>query len=304
MSIQLSKLAKLKGLDFLARYVVEGFITGLHRSPFHGFSVEFAEHKLYNPGDNTRHIDWRLYGRTERMYLKKYEEETNLRCHIVIDTSSSMFFKGDEKELNKIEFSALSAASLIELFRKQRDATSLSFINEKVDLQTDCKTSVSHINRMFFQLDELMKQTGSAQKQTFLAKNLHFLAEAFHKRSLVILFTDLFDSGLNQNEFESALQHINHKGNELIVFHVNSKKYEENFDFENRPYTFLDMETGHKVKLNPTQVKTLYQEKVSEFLKQMKLICQRYKADLIEADTNEGIEKVLSAYLHKRKKML
>jgi uncharacterized protein (DUF58 family) len=303
MSIQFKELAKLKGLDFLAKYVVEGFITGQHRSPFHGFSVEFAEHKLYNPGDNTKHIDWRLFARTDRMYLKKFQEETNLRCHIVIDTSGSMYYQGNKNELSKIEFSAYAAASLIDLFKRQRDASSLNFINEQIEFQSPCKTSVAHLNLLYSKLDELLAEKGSPQKETQLSENLNLLAQTFPKRGLVIVFTDLFDNAADTKSFEQALQHLHHKGHEVIVFNVTSKKYEEAFEFENRPYTFVDMETGSKVKLNPEQVKGLYKQNITAFLKEMRLICTRYKADLIEADTAGGFDAVLSAYLHKRKKM-
>jgi len=238
------------------------------------------------------------------MYLKKYQEETNLRCQIVIDTSGSMYFKGDENSLSKLEFSVYAAASLIELLRKQRDAASINFINEGIELQTECKTSLTHINRLYNQLDTLISQTGSTNKKTDLSTNLHLLAEAFHKRSLVILFTDLFEENKEISAFETALQHLKHKGHEVIIFNVTNKKFEETFEFENRPYTFVDMESGAKVKLNPKQVQELYIEKMDAFMKQIRLTCVQYKADLIEADTQEGFEKVLAAYLHKRKKIV
>ncbi|MGY6561045.1 MAG: DUF58 domain-containing protein, partial [Luteibaculaceae bacterium] len=300
----LQQIAKLKGLDFLARYIVEGFITGLHRSPFHGFSVEFAEHKLYNVGDNTRHIDWRLYARTDRMYLKKYQEETNLRCHLVLDTSGSMLFKGETDEFTKLQFSCYAAAALVDLFRRQRDACSLHTVSESVELQTPCKTSAAHVNQLYKHLENLVAQVGSTGKNTNFIDNLHALAEQLPQRGLLVLFTDLFDANSSVADFEKALQHLNYKGHEVILFNVVNKKYEEDFTFENRPYTFVDMESGAKVKLNPQQVKTLYQEKVSEFLAEMRLACIRYKVDLVEADVSQGFDTILSSYLYRRKKMV
>ena len=248
-------LAQLGNLEFLAKQVVEGFITGLHKSPFHGFSVEFSEHRLYNIGESTKHIDWKLYARSGKYFTKKYEEETNLRCQMVIDTSSSMYFpKG--KELNKLDFSIYSAASLIELLKKQRDAVGLSLFSDNVELHTEAKSSVPHHRYLYSELEKKM-QTYDQKKSstTDIIKSLHAIAEMTHKRSLVVIFSDLLDDPNNSNGFFQALQHLKHNKHEVVIFHVVHKSLEVDFELENRPYTLVDMETGEKMKLNPNEIK-------------------------------------------------
>ena len=178
MPIDVSNIAQLGSLEFLARQIVEGFITGLHKSPFHGFSVEFAEHRLYNSGEPTKNIDWKLYARTEKLFVKRYEEETNLRCHIVIDKSSSMYFpvrnKLDFEHSNKLWYSVYSSAALIELLRRQRDAVGLSTFNADIDLHTDAKLSRAHINMVYAELEKLMSPYDMTTK-------IGFFFVAFHK---------------------------------------------------------------------------------------------------------------------------
>ena len=185
-------------LELLARQVVEGFIIGLHKSPFHGFSVEFAEHRIYNPGEATKNIDWKVYARTDRLYAKQYEEETNLRCQIVIDTSSSMYYppapaKG-QPFVNKLAFSALAGASLMHLLQKQRDAFGLSLFAEDLEVHTKAKSSTQHYNLLLAQLDRYLDNPQN-RRQTSAAKCLHQIAEAVHRRSLIVIFSDMFESG-------------------------------------------------------------------------------------------------------------
>jgi len=296
-------LRQVDNLELLAKQVVEGFIIGLHKSPFHGFSVEFAEHRLYNPGESTKDIDWKVYARSDKMFVKKFEEETNLRCQIVIDTSSSMYFpKADGKTINKLEFSAMAAASLMNLLKKQRDAFGLSLFDNELKEHTKCKSSTTHYRLLLTYLDKLINDK-TENKQTATAKALHQIADSIHKRSLVVIFSDMFDDKDQSEQLFSALQHLRHAKHEVVLFHVIDKKYEVEFEFENRPYLFVDMESGKEVKLQANQVKEQYVEKVKAYKEDLKMKCLQYKVDYVEADTNSGFNTVLQSYLVKRSKM-
>lgn len=294
-------------LELLAKQVVEGFIIGLHKSPFHGFSVEFAEHRIYNPGEATKNIDWKVYARTDRLYSKQYEEETNLRCQIVIDVSSSMYFpeapaKRGQPFANKIAFSALAAASLIHLLQKQRDAFGLSIFGETLELHTPCKSSTQHRNLIMAQLDNYLSNP-THNKGTQAAHCLHQIAEAVHRRSMVVIFSDMFEYADNLDELFSALQHLKYNKHEVVLFHVVDKRHELDFDFDNRPYIFVDIETGEKVRLQANQVKDYYVEQVQKYKQQIKMKCLQYNIDFVEADINEGFKQVLMPYLVKRSKL-
>jgi len=296
------KAREFGSLEILAKQAVEGFITGMHKSPYHGFSVEFAEHRMYNKGESTKHIDWKLYGRTEKLFVKRYEEETNLRCQIVIDTSSSMYFPANE--YNKIEFSIDSAAALIYLLRSQRDAVGLSLFDEKTALHTPCKSSVTHQRFLFSELEKKWHNYDkNTTKSTNIVSALHQVAEQTHKRSLIVFFSDIMDSANKNEDLFSALQHLKHRNHEVIIFHTIDKAKELDLDYENSPYTFVDMETGEEIKLNPHQVKEAYQKQFEVNQKQLKLKCGQYHIDYVLADINAGFEAVLLQYLIKRKKM-
>lgn len=297
-------LKQLENLELLAKQVVEGFIIGLHKSPFHGFSVEFAEHRIYNQGESTKNIDWKVYARTDKMFVKKFEEETNLRAQIVIDGSSSMYFPKTRKkgELNKLEFSALAAASLINLLKKQRDAFGLSLFDEELKTHTKAKSSSTHYRLLLSYLEKLIKDDSSVKK-TAVADTLHRIAESIHKRSLVIIFSDMFDRAENPDALFSALQHLKYNKHEVILFHVTDKKYEENFEFDNRPHEFIDMESGEKLRLQSNQVREFYTEKLKEYKEALKLKCLQYRIDLVETDIRKGFVPILESYLVKRKKM-
>ncbi len=302
------RLQQYSHLELIARQVVEGFITGLHKSPFHGFSVEFAEHRLYNKGESTKHIDWKLYGKTDKLFVKRFEEETNLRCQIIIDSSSSMYFPVDEKnqkeQQNKITFSAYCAAALIELLKRQRDAVGLSVFSEKLDLHTAAKSNPVHNKMLTHELEQLIQyRSPHTHKKTFAVEALHQIAEAIHKRSLVIIFSDMMDASENSDELFSALQHLKHNKHEVILFHVVDKNKESDFNFDNRPYRFVDLETGEELKVNPNEVKENYLKAISQFERNLKLHCNQYRIDFVEADINNGFEQVLMPYLLKRTRM-
>jgi len=295
---------QIENIELLAKQVVEGFIIGLHKSPFHGFSVEFAEHRIYNPGEATKDIDWKVFARSDKMFSKKFEEETNLRCQIIIDTSSSMYFPDVEgnKGLNKLQFSALAAASLMNLLRKQRDSYGLSIFDEEVKIHTKCRSATSHYRLLLTYLDELIRGKKHGTK-TSAAKALHQLAENIHRRSLVVIFSDMFDTDEDIDELFSALQHLKYAKHEVVLFHVVDKKHEIDFEYENRPYLFVDMESGEEIKLQHNQVKEFYTEKVTAFNKELRMKCLQYKIEFVETDINEGFVPVLQNFLVKRNKM-
>ncbi len=295
---------QLDHLDILARQVVEGFIIGLHKSPFHGFSVEFAEHRLYNPGESTRNIDWKVYARSDKLFTKKFEEETNLRCQIVVDTSSSMYFPDSTQTglLNKLQFSAVSAASLMHMLRKQRDAFGLTLFDEKVNIHTPAKSSTTHYKLLLSYLDQVIR-TNTAGRRTSAADTLHRIAESIHRRSMVILFSDMFDNLHQQQELFSALQHLKHNKHEVILFHVLDKSLEVDFAYENRPYLFVDMESGEEIRLQARQVKDHYIGQMATFTEDLRIKCLQYKIDFVQADIRQGFFRILQAYLVKRRKM-
>jgi len=290
-------------LELLAQQVVEGFITGLHKSPFHGFSVEFAEHRQYNNGDNVKNIDWKLYAKTDKLYSKRFEEETNLRCQFVIDVSSSMYFP--EPKNNKLTFAIQATASLMYLLKKQRDAFGLSLFTEEVLLNSLAKSTTVHQKYLFTQLEDLL-QKPKVSAQTNLSEALHQVAELIHKRSLVVIFSDLFNTQTSiekTDQFFDALQHLKFNKHEVVVFNVVDQSKEVNFEFENRPYQFIDMETGDTIKVHTNQVKDNYKDAVSVYRAQIALKCAQYKIDLIDADINEGFYPILQSYLIKRQKL-
>lgn len=299
-------LRQLNNLDILARQVVEGFIIGLHKSPFHGFSVEFAEHRLYNPGESTKNIDWKVFARTDRLYTKKYEEETNLRCQIVLDVSSSMNFPevnlNSDAKLNKLKFSALAAASLMNLLQKQRDAFGLSLFDDHLLEHTHAKSSTTHYRLLLTYLDKAIHNE-SHERKTNAAQALHQIADTIHKRSLVVVFTDMFDSEHDLEELFAAIQHLKHAKHEVILFQVVDKKLEVDFEFENRPYQFIDIETNQEIKLQSNSVKEYYLEKVKSLQDNIKQKCLQYHVDYQPLDIHKDIFKVLQAYLVKRSKM-
>ena len=301
--INKADLAKFGNLELLAKQVVEGFITGLHKSPFHGFSVEFAEHRLYNTGESTKHIDWKLYGKTDKLFTKKYDEETNLRCQIVIDCSSSMYF-GKPNQLNKLEFAIVSAASFIELLKKQRDAIGISLFSNELEINTPAKSSLAHQHYLLQALEKrLHTYTPNSKRQTNTISCIHTIAELTHKRSLILLFTDLMDDVHHENAFIEALQHLRHNKHEVIVFHTIEKSSELELELGNRPLKIIDMETGEEMKLQTADIKKNFMEESKKYFDQIKIKCGQLNIDFVEIDIAQGIEFVLQQYLLKRQKM-
>ncbi|MFM8433113.1 MAG: DUF58 domain-containing protein [Bacteroidota bacterium] len=306
MPIEQQQVQQFGHLELLAKQVVEGFITGLHKSPFHGFSVEFAEHRLYNTGEPTRHIDWRLFGRTDKLFVKRYEEETNLRCQLVIDDSSSMHFPEFRKggPMNKASFAVHCAAALTYLLRMQRDAVGLSVFSDKIQLHTPARSNSMHHKMLFSEMEKLMDgKVNLTGKQTVAAQALHEIAETTHKRSLVIIFSDMMDSAGSAEELFSALQHLRHRKHEVVLFHVVDKRLEEDFQFQDRPYQFVDIETGEEVKVHANEIRDSYINAMADFKRELKLRCAQYRVEFVEADVNAGYQQVLLPYLLKRERM-
>lgn len=300
MRLDLNKVREFGNIELLAKQMVEGFVTGLHKSPYHGFSVEFAEHRLYNPGESTRHVDWKVYAKTERLYTKRYEEETNLRCHLIIDVSSSMYYP--TANFGKLTFSAMSAASIAYLLHKQRDAIGLLTFSDQIHLETPVKSTPTHLHKIFLQLEELLHAQPTQQK-TAVSDTLHQIAEKIPRRSLVVIFSDMLENSDQTDQLFAALQHLKHRKHEVLLFHVYDKKTELDFEFEDRPHEFIDIESGEKLKINPYQVKEVYIKTMKERFQALKLKSSQFKIDFVEADINEGYDQVLSSYLIKRAKM-
>ena len=302
MILDLQKIRELGNLELLARQLVEGFITGLHKSPYHGFSVEFAEHRLYNTGESTKDIDWKVYARTDRLYTKRYEEETNLRCTILIDNSSSMYYPRETQ--GKITFSVIAAATLAFLLQRQRDAFGIATFSEDIEFQTPVKSTYSHLHKIFINLENLLQSPEKlSTRKTSIPEVLHLIANSIHQRSLVVIFSDMFDNHEQVQALFNGLHHLKYNNHEVLLFHVTDKRTELEFDFEDRPYQFIDLETESSIKLFPAQIREIYKKRTASYFQDLAIKCGQFKIDFIEADINENLNKILSAYLIKRSKM-
>lgn len=299
-------LINTKSLDLLARQVVEGFITGLHKSPYQGFSVEFAEHRLYNKGESTKNIDWKLYGRTDKLYVKRYEEETNLRCQLVLDVSSSMNYPKSKSSLSKLKYSVVCMASIAELLRRQRDAIGLTTFNESVERHIRPKSSKAHLSFIQEELESVLK-TEESLAGTSTAEVIHEVAEMIKQRSLVVLFTDFFDyndeQGFRSKELFDAVQHLRHKKHEVIVFHVSQVATERDFDFKDKWLKMVDLESGEEMKLDVNTFKKDYSEYMNKYYKEIEVELGNQKVDFIQVDVDKNPDQVLLPFLLKRSKM-
>ncbi|MCA0349439.1 MAG: DUF58 domain-containing protein [Bacteroidetes bacterium] len=301
MKIEAQKelISGFKHLELLANQVVEGFISGMHKSPFHGFSAEFAEHKIYNSGESTKNIDWKLFAKTDRLYSKRHEEETNLRCHLIIDNSSSMYYPKLENDQpfykNKIGFSVLASAVLMNLLKKQRDAVGLSIFSDKYDYYAPEKGSDRHHRMLLNILEELLekpKQTKTTDTITYL----HQIAEKMHRRSMIVLFSDMFQNQDKEKLF-NALQHLKHNKHKVVVFHVYDKQTEIEFDFDNAPRKFIDVESGEELNLFAENIKGFYEEKIKLYFNEIAMTCAQNKIKYIPVSVDESFEKILTTYL-------
>lgn len=297
-------IRQLANLELLARQVVEGFITGLHQSPFHGFSVEFAEHRLYNNGESVKNIDWKLLARTDKLFVKQFEEETNLRCYLLLDTSSSMNFP--DKGINKLQFSIYAIASLMHLFKKQRDAFGLCLFGDKVDLISQVKSTTSHLFYLYAELEKAYNNP-RVNTTTNITQVLHQVAGQIHQRSMIILFSDMLENSQNPEKLQAlfaAIQHLKYNKQEVIIFNVSDKQKELDFNFDNRPHQFIDIESGEQVRVHPNKIRESYISSLAHYRHQLELKCAQYHIDIIDAYIEDGYNNVLKSYLIKRNKMI
>ncbi|WP_345953071.1 DUF58 domain-containing protein [Mucilaginibacter sp. PAMB04168] len=298
------EIRQLANLELLARQVVEGFITGLHQSPFHGFSVEFAEHRLYNSGESVKNIDWKLFAKTDKLFVKQFEEETNLRSYLLLDTSSSMNFP--EKGLSKLQFSVYAIASLMYLFKKQRDAFGLGLFADRIDWLSAARSTSTHMYYLFAELEKAYNQPRQGT-QTNLSNVIHHIAENVHQRSMIIIFSDMLENSMDASKSQdlfAALQHLKYNKHEVIIFNVNDRRHELDFDFDNRPHHFVDMESGQEVKVHPGRVRESYRQALNQYRHELELKCAQYQVELVDANIDEGYNNLLKAYLVKRNKVI
>jgi uncharacterized protein (DUF58 family) len=304
---ELNKAGGFKNLELLAKQVVEGFIAGMHKSPFHGFSAEFAEHKIYNQGESTRHIDWKLFAKTDKLYTKRYDDETNLRCHIIVDNSSSMHYPEMREfsidKLNKIAFSALASASLLHMLKKQRDAAGLSIYSDAYDFYAPEKGSERHHQMLLGQLSGAVLSK-PVNKKTETYTYLHMIAEKIHRRSMIFLFTDMFQTSEDASKLFEALRHLKHNKHEVVLFHVFDKAKELSFDFDNKPKRFVDVETGEYINLYSETIKTNYEKAVSDYFNELRLKCGQYRIKYVEADINKNFDNILTTYMIERQRFV
>jgi uncharacterized protein (DUF58 family) len=296
---QIEKISSFQHLELLANQVVEGFISGMHKSPFHGFSAEFAEHKVYNVGDSTRHIDWKLFAKTDRLYSKRFEEETNLRCHLIIDNSSSMHYPQLKATQNfyesKIGFAVMASAVLMNLLKKQRDAVGLSVFSDSYEYYAPEKGSDRHHRMILNTLENLLGKP-QGKKNTDTITYLHQIAEKIPRRSMIILFTDMFQSQDEEALF-NALQHLKHNKHKVVLFHVIDRKTERNFEFDNTPRKFIDVESGEEIALFADRVKEEYEKGVENYFKKLALSCAQNRIKYVPVAVGENFEQILTTYL-------
>ena len=299
-----AELAQIESFELRARAVVEGFITGLHKSPFHGFSVEFAEHRAYNPGDPLRHVDWKVYGRSDRLVTKRYEEETNLRHYVVLDTSASMRYAG-QAGISKLAYGATLAGALHVLMARQRDATGLVAFDRVVHTLVPPKSTRGHVQTLLARLAGWADgaDTGGDASQTNAATALHHVADRIPRRSLVVVVSDLFDTVADPAETVRALQHLRHRGHEVVLFHVLDDATERRFAFPNRPVRVKDLETGQERTVQPAQLRQGYQAAADAFLDRLRLVCRQAGVDYQPLDTARPYADALRAYLDKRRRL-
>ena len=284
-------LARVKNLRIMARAVVEGFITGLHKSPYKGFSVEFAEHREYVAGDNIRYLDWKVLARTNKYFIKQFEEETNLSAHIILDASASMGY--GVGELTKLEYASYMAATLAYMMVRQQDSVGLVVFDDKIRVRIGARSTPAHLNLVLRQLEQTQ-----AGQTTDLARTFHDLAGSLKKRGLIIVISDLFD---DPREVERALRHFRHKRHEVLVFHVFDKA-ELEFPFD-RLTDFVDMETNERLQVDPRIVRKQYQQDIQEFIDGYRKSCSEGNIDYQVTDTSVPFDLVLTRYLAKRSRL-
>src|SRR6056297_1820305 len=302
-----SSAAGFAQLELLARQVVEGYISGIHKSPFHGFSAEFAEHKIYNNGESTKHIDWKLFAKTDKLYTKRYEEETNLRCHMILDNSASMYYPQVKElglhHLNKIGFGVLAIAALMNVLKKQRDAVGLSIYSDAYHYYAPEKGSERHFQMLLAKLNEVGLDT-KPTKETETYTYLHQIAEKIKRRSLIFLFTDMFQKQKSDEELFDALRHLKYNKHEVVLFHLLDKEHEVHFNFDNTPKRYIDVETGEHLDVHAENIKEAYTTGLNKYMSAIKLKCAQYRINYIDIDVKGDFSTILNTFLTERNKFL
>ena len=299
------KIQSVYNLELSAKRIVEGTISGLHKSPFHGFSTEFLERRPYNNGESTRFLDWKYYAKTDKKYIKKYEEETNLRCHVVLDVSSSMYYPqplSADIEESKIGYATLLSASLMQIMNKQRDAIGLSMFSDELEFYSREKTNRAHFKTLLGKLESNLVKNVKLEK-TKLYDSLHELAERFHKRSLIVVISDFVDSSKSADELFEALKHLSFRKHEIILFHVVDKETEMDLDFDNNYHKFVDVESNEEIVLDNLDLRDEYKKMSSEHVKTLKFKALQYKMDYKLLNIRDGFKDAIISYLIQRKKI-
>ena len=299
------KIDSVFNLELSAKRIVEGTISGLHKSPFHGFSTEFLERRPYNNGESTRFLDWKYFAKTDKKYIKKYEEETNLRCHIILDVSSSMYYPqplSAELEESKIGYATLLSASLMQIMNKQRDAIGLSMFSDEIEFYSKEKTSRTHFKTLLGELEYNLLKDSKLEK-TKLYNSLHNLADRFHKRSLIVIISDFIDSNKNEEELFEALKHLSFRKHEIILFHVVDKATEIDLDFDNNYHRFIDLESNKEIVLDNLDMRKEYELMTSNHAKMLRFKALQYKMDYKLLDIKLGFKDAIINYLTQRKKI-
>jgi uncharacterized protein (DUF58 family) len=304
---ELHNASLFQNLELLAQQVVEGFISGIHKSPFHGFSAEFAEHKIYNKGESTKHIDWKLFARTDKLYTKRYEEETNLRCHMILDNSASMYYPEIKDmslgNLNKIGFGVLAIAALMNILKRQRDAVGLSVYADTYSYYAPEKGSERHHQMLLSKLGEIsLDERAALGTDTYTY--LHQIAEKIKRRSLIFLFTDMFQTSTDDASLLNALRHLKYNKHEVVLFHLLDRDTELDFNFGNVPKRFVDVETGQHIDLYADTVREGYQKEANAYMQKIKMGCAQYKINYVEVDIHADFSRVMNTYLTERQKFL
>ena len=310
-------LARIGNLELIAKFVVEGFISGLHKSPYHGFSVEFSQYRQYMPGDDTKHIDWKAYARTDRYYIKQFEEETNLNCYLLLDTSESMMHPSDDEQTNdatadgngagtprltKLRYSSFLIASLAYFMAKQRDAVGFAYFDDVLRQYLPARSSTSHLHSILLTLETLQ-----TTKNTRMGTPLHQIAERLTKRGLVLFISDLYDE--NHEEVVAGLEHLRYEGHEVIVFHVLAQQELEFADFEvgrssEALIRFIDSENDAEIITTPQAIQESYLSNFNDFLDTYRLALRQADIDYNIITTATPIDLALASYLAKRQGVL
>lgn len=302
--MRLEDIQDFKRLDLLAKQLAEGNLVGLHKSPYHGYSVEFSEHRNYNPGESVRFIDWKVFAKTDRLYIRKFEEETNLQCRIILDGSSSMHFPNTKEDpsatITKAHFSAISAAAFCYLLNTQRDQFGLC-IEQKEQVLSEIRGSKLHISKLLVELEHYLK--ANQQVEVDMRKQLHQMSEIHKGRHLFIMFSDFIPNS-NQDIalWSEAFKHCHYNKHELLLIRTFDSKFESDFEYPDKPIILVDSETGQKTKLHPNEIRERYTQQYSEYYSQFKETCRKFKVEYVEADIRQPLDHIIPPYLALRKK--